>query len=152
MEVGSLFFLLAIIVVVLIIITQPFYLAGRSLEGTKLAAPDDSLEEAEYQGIVRAIREINTDFELGKLTGEDFDAQRKVLEDQAFRWMRKNQGTTGDDLAADASQGSEIEQMIHSRRMERSEQTAGFCPKCGKPVQKSDQFCPTCGEPTRLYL
>ncbi len=38
-----------------------------------------------------------------------------------------------------------IEVMIASRRRSRREKSAGFCPKCGKPVQQSDRFCPKCG-------
>ena len=38
-----------------------------------------------------------------------------------------------------------LEYMIANRRRERKEKAAGFCPKCGGPVQKSDQFCPKCG-------
>lgn len=39
-----------------------------------------------------------------------------------------------------------IEQMVVNRRRERTERSAGFCPKCGKPIQQFDQFCPGCGE------
>lgn len=39
-----------------------------------------------------------------------------------------------------------IEKMIIDRRRERVERSAGFCPKCGKPIQQSDQYCPGCGE------
>jgi hypothetical protein len=38
-----------------------------------------------------------------------------------------------------------LEYLIANRRRERKEKAAGFCPKCGGPVQKSDQFCPKCG-------
>jgi len=38
------------------------------------------------------------------------------------------------------------EQMVVDRRRERTERSAGFCPKCGKPIQQFDQFCPGCGE------
>ena len=41
-----------------------------------------------------------------------------------------------------------LEAIIASRRRERSEKAGGFCPKCGRPVQKSDQFCPRCGAKT----
>jgi rubrerythrin len=40
----------------------------------------------------------------------------------------------------------EIEQLISARRQGRKELSSGFCPKCGKPVQKSDVFCPKCGK------
>lgn len=39
----------------------------------------------------------------------------------------------------------EIEDLIASRKRERKESSAGFCPGCGKPVQKSDKFCSRCG-------
>ena len=40
----------------------------------------------------------------------------------------------------------DIESMISARRMKRKEKSAGFCPKCGKPVLISDRFCPSCGK------
>jgi hypothetical protein len=47
----------------------------------------------------------------------------------------------------------EVEKLISIRRQSRKELSSGFCPKCGKPVQKSDIFCPKCGtkqsEPSR---
>ncbi len=39
----------------------------------------------------------------------------------------------------------ELEEMIAARKRERKESAAGFCPHCGKPVQKSDKFCSKCG-------
>ena len=38
-----------------------------------------------------------------------------------------------------------LEDLIASRKRQRQEKTAGFCPKCGRPVQKSDKFCSRCG-------
>jgi hypothetical protein len=40
----------------------------------------------------------------------------------------------------------ELETLLASRRRARHEKTAGFCPQCGKPVQKSDRFCHQCGK------
>ena len=48
----------------------------------------------------------------------------------------KQAGLTDDDL----------ESMISSRRKGRKAKSAGFCPKCGKPVVASDKFCPSCGK------
>jgi hypothetical protein len=45
-----------------------------------------------------------------------------------------------------SARADEIEDLIASRKRARSESAAGFCPKCGKPVQKSDRFCSKCGE------
>lgn len=39
----------------------------------------------------------------------------------------------------------EVEAMVSARRQARQEKAAGFCPKCGRPVAKSDRFCSRCG-------
>jgi hypothetical protein len=38
-----------------------------------------------------------------------------------------------------------LEEMIASRRQNQAEKPGGFCPRCGRPVQKSDRYCPRCG-------
>jgi hypothetical protein len=40
----------------------------------------------------------------------------------------------------------DLESMISSRRKSRTNKSAGFCPKCGKPVMVTDRFCPACGK------
>lgn len=42
-------------------------------------------------------------------------------------------------------QDDDLEALIASRRRDRKEKAAGFCPQCGRAVQKSDLFCPKCG-------
>jgi hypothetical protein len=43
-------------------------------------------------------------------------------------------------------QDDDLEALIANRRRDRKEKAAGFCPACGKPLQKSDRFCPKCGQ------
>ena len=52
-----------------------------------------------------------------------------------------DQGSTSPVTADD-----EVEARIAARRRERQGKSAGFCPQCGMPVQKSDLFCPKCGK------
>lgn len=151
MEVGSLFFLLAIIVVVLIVITQPFYRPEKAQAARAVISQKGDEEDPEYLAIVRNIRELTADYEMGKINQADYNSQRSLLEDQALKKFSQIE-LRGSKSASTQEQGSEFEEMIHSRRMNRTEPTSGFCSRCGKPVQKSDQFCPSCGEPTRLYL
>lgn len=42
----------------------------------------------------------------------------------------------------------QLEAKIAERRRQRNGKAAGFCPKCGSPLQKSDRFCPRCGAPS----
>jgi len=52
------------------------------------------------------------------------------------------------DASAQAAQltDDDIESMIAARRKNHKDRSAGFCPKCGKPVLASDRFCPSCGK------
>jgi hypothetical protein len=43
------------------------------------------------------------------------------------------------------AQNDVLEDLIAKRKKQRKESSAGFCPRCGRPVQKSDQFCSRCG-------
>ncbi len=38
-----------------------------------------------------------------------------------------------------------LEEVIAARKRQRKETAGGFCPKCGRPVSKSDKFCSKCG-------
>lgn len=44
-----------------------------------------------------------------------------------------------------AAAADELEELVASRKRARQEKAAGFCPSCGRPVQKSDKFCARCG-------
>ncbi len=46
-------------------------------------------------------------------------------------------------LVGDAD--DEVEVQLANRRRTRQDKSAGFCPQCGRPIQKSDRFCPKCG-------
>ena len=59
-------------------------------------------------------------------------------------------GRGGDSarLAMPGPAEDEFEAILADRRRARQEKAAGFCPKCGQPVHKSDRFCPKCGATT----
>ncbi len=44
-----------------------------------------------------------------------------------------------------ATAADPLEELIASRRVQRQEKSGGFCPKCGRPVKRSDKFCSGCG-------
>ncbi len=44
-----------------------------------------------------------------------------------------------------SSPDDELEAALAARRRQRLEKSAGFCHRCGVPIQKSDKFCPKCG-------
>jgi len=57
-----------------------------------------------------------------------------------------NGAATGDTSSTSSYPADDpLEVLIATRRRERQESSAGFCPQCGTPVQKSDRFCAKCG-------
>jgi len=52
------------------------------------------------------------------------------------------------EVGKPVSQEDEVlETLIAIRRGAHQTKGGGFCPRCGRPVQKSDRFCPKCGAP-----
>lgn len=125
---------------------------------------------AERDRLLTALRELEFDQTLGKIPEEDYPVQRAHLMQQAAHVLRQLDALNGETHAAsaeerlenavavrpvstapisqpkpNAAEVDELEAQIAARRRSRQEKSAGFCPKCGKPVQKSDQFCSRCG-------
>jgi hypothetical protein len=61
--------------------------------------------------------------------------------------MEAMAGPGAESLPLEVVEDDEIEVQLAARRRMRSDRSAGFCPNCGRPVQKSDRFCPKCGTP-----
>jgi hypothetical protein len=107
--------------------------------------------------VLRKIDSLATPSALVSSTGT------AALPDRALRGVREGDGGEGQDTEArleraiaarraDASvarvevSDDDLESMISSRRKRRANKSAGFCPKCGKPVMVTDRFCPSCGK------
>ncbi len=129
---------------------------------------------AEHERLLTALQELDFDNALGKIPADEYPSQRSQLLQSAANVLRQldsfseaqpQQGVEARLEAAiaahraDAAQSSpelvaipaaangkdEIEALIAQRRAARKEKSAGFCPRCGKPVTKSDIFCSKCG-------
>jgi hypothetical protein len=172
MDIGAIFFTLALITLVGMYVGQP-YIQQR---GRRASQEDHEVSAlmAEYDRAVNSLQELDFDNSLGKIPAEDYPRQRAELLVQGADLLRKldaftpsssPQGKRGRDaesrmeaavasLRADASANKaaavmdddDLESMIASRRKSHKEKSAGFCPKCGKPIMVSDRFCPSCGK------
>jgi len=67
------------------------------------------------------------------------DGARRISVPQAVAVANGGNGNGGQ------VEDDDLEALLATRRRARQEKSAGFCPKCGGPVQKSDRFCPKCG-------
>lgn len=126
---------------------------------------------AERDRLLNALQELDFDNAVGKIPPEDYPVQRAALLQAGADVLRKldeieqhsPSGSAEDRVEAevaarraDASERGErkrlpaadqddLEALIASRRRARKEKAAGFCPRCGRPIQKSDRFCSSCG-------
>lgn len=169
MDIGAIFFTLAVITLVGMYVGQPF-VQRRGRRATQEDHEYSSLM-AEYDRAVNTLQELDFDNALGKVPAEDYPRQRAELLAKGADLLRKldamrpQERKTGHDAEsrmeaavasrrADASDeksvavldDDDLESMIAARRKTRKEKSAGFCSKCGKPVQVSDRFCPSCGK------
>jgi hypothetical protein len=128
---------------------------------------------AERDRLLTALQELDFDNALGKIPAEDYPQQRAALLQRAAAALRQLDELQGAEdaeaaqamqtaeerveqavavrradsaaLPGQAGNGDELEALIAARRKERQEKSAGFCPKCGRAVTRSDKFCSRCG-------
>ncbi len=169
MDIGAIFFTLAVVTLVGMYVGQP-YIQRRGRRAT-IEDHEYSTLMADYDRTVNTLQELDFDNALGKVPVDDYPRQRADLLAKGADLLRKLDAMrpqeTGRDAEsrleaavassrADASANKpvaaldddDLENMIASRRKTRKDKSAGFCPKCGKPILASDRFCPSCGKAT----
>lgn len=88
---------------------------------------------------------------LDEFDGDISDAEIEQRIEAAIAERRSAMAETVDAVGAEHPQvvivdaDDEVEMQLAARRRARQDKSAGFCPRCGRPVQKSDRFCPKCG-------
>ena len=154
--------------------SAPSPFQGASRRGYAAATSDQELSSllAERDRLINALQELDFDYTLGKIPAEAYPGQRgELLRNGAdvlrrIDALRVSPSPEGNDAEsrieaavaahrADASPqltpalvavDDDIESRVSARRSERTDQSGGFCPNCGKPVLSSDRFCPHCGK------
>ena len=94
--------------------------------------PSDLIERKE--AIYAAIKDIEFDYQMGKLSEEDFQELRQQYKDDAVKLLKKI-----DQKQKKAVKGEAI-------RSKKNDATANFCWMCGTALVASDKFCANCGE------
>jgi len=95
-----------------------------------------------------AIRDLDFDFQTGKVDQKDYAALRQQLEREAVQILRQIDAT--DPLVA---LDHEIEQQVLALRRHNISTVCGpsreFCFGCGSPLENGENFCPCCGQALR---
>jgi len=96
-----------------------------------------------------AMRDLDFDFQTGKVDQKDYGELRRQLEKEAVDILRQL-----DAVDPRTVFDNELErQVIGLRRHHTStarDSGAETCPSCGTPLESDDNFCPSCGQALRL--
>lgn len=91
------------------------------------------------ENIYAAIKDIEFDYQMGKLSEEDFKELRQQYKDEAVNLLKE----------IDATQQKIIKPAAPQSKSKSKEPVKGkaakFCWICGTPVTKADKFCANCG-------
>lgn len=164
----------AFLLVLTVLILVGLYLYAPFLDRRRASDPEVEHEAsvlmAERDRVINALRDLDFDAGLGKIPAEDYPAQRALLVQKGAEiWRRLDElppsvapphaedrlsrienaaSSRRPDAPSRAAlvPDDEVESLIAERRRLRKERSAGFCPRCGRPVQVSDRFCPACGK------
>ncbi len=184
MQAGSLLLGLALLVVVAVFVLRPLAERRTDNGGDRLTFSYGKGEEtgrATRDGLLRqrgaiyaAIRELDFDFGLGKISEEDYRPQRERLVAQGVEVLKQLDALPPDGTATfEAEIEAEVKRLRQKRgrpmgrrarkpaapkqvsdeeieaqvRALRRRQTpaSSFCAQCGAAVQPDDRFCRNCG-------
>jgi len=171
MDIGAIFLLFSVCLLTGLFVARPF-LERRRVSIVSANDQEISALLAERDRLIMALQELDFDHTLGKIPSQDYPAMRANLLQRATDVLRKLDALQPQNIdsmdaesrveaviaarRADAAiekvekrevSDDDLDELIASRRASRKEKSAGFCPKCGKPVLRSDRFCPSCGKP-----
>jgi len=137
---GSIFIVLAVGILAFAYITNEF---GRQVHPQLYEEVDAAgLGSGRvYQQKLYWLKELEIEYETGKIEASDYLQQKEKLQNEALEVLTRIQAFSNTVQIKD----KDVEEMIQDRRMERVERSAGFCVKCGSPLQRSDLFCSSCG-------
>ena len=154
MDIAAILFLVALLLTISLYLMSP--LMGERLRRTAEEPQEVSSLLAERERLLNALQELDFDFQLGKIPAEDYPAQRTDLLQKGAAVLKKldalapSRPPQAVSAAASVQAGTisddDIETMLAARRRARKTHSAGFCPRCGKPILATDQFCPSCGK------
>ncbi|OGO71180.1 MAG: hypothetical protein A2Z37_07040 [Chloroflexi bacterium RBG_19FT_COMBO_62_14] len=154
MDLGSLLVILAVFVIAAAFIARPL-VEGHGSE----IGPEErriSALKAERDQVLDSILEIEMDQAMGKLSPEDFQAQRGLMVGRGAALLKELAGLedrgpapsgSGLDGAGNVAAWAERELEAEVMRLRRAgaSTSEGFCGQCGEPVRAGDRFCTHCG-------
>jgi len=146
------FILIAIIIVAVIAaVAYPLVFAPRG----KMYHDSNALDAltAQRESAYDALRDLDFDYQLGKLSQSDYAALREKYKTRAALILQQIDAT-GNGTDADAKIERQIAEMRRTKddvieseiARRRAAKSKSFCAHCGMPYRAGDKFCVKCGK------
>lgn len=140
MSIGAIFIGIAMLVIAIPIVINPVIKASRKEEPGEviegLSAAADRHDET-----LLALRDLEFDHQVGKITEEDYADLRAALMVTAAAALEEQE-------KQEAELDARLEQAIRLRREKQSKSI--LCSQCGSILDPSDRFCRSCGTPMEV--
>jgi photosystem II stability/assembly factor-like uncharacterized protein len=137
------FALLALLAVIgsAVLVAQP--LIRRRAASPLVWASRNGLVAEEKAALLEGLRELDFDYEMGRLTAEDYGQLQANLRRRAIAALELE-----DEQLHKLDEA--IEQAVAAERARRQgapslTPATPVCPHCGQPISGSERFCPSCG-------
>lgn len=132
-------FLLLTIAVTFFVMTPILQSRSRRSPAARVNSNDRASDlEDRKQNIYATIKDIEFDYQMGKLSEEDFHALRQQYKDEAVQVLKE----------LDKAEMKKGKKKVSGRKIsgkQQAENAAGFCWVCGTALASRDKFCPNCG-------
>lgn len=141
------------IAVAFYLVALPLLQHARRSSGPELeiSTEQERLDEllAQRDAAFQALRELNFDYRVGKISDEDFVAFEANLKRHAANTLRAlDEWEAEADDELDVAMEAEIKarrQALSGRANGRDAEAGGPCPQCGSVTAAADRFCSSCG-------
>ncbi len=148
------FIVIAILLIAVVaFVAYPLFTAQR---GNKIETPNalDTLI-AQRDSAYDAIRDLDFDFQMGKLSQSDYAAMREKYKARAALALQQIDALGGGDSKADKQIEAQVAKLRRTKTDSLEAEIAQLrtarasaqlkCSKCGTRYQPGDQFCAKCG-------
>ena len=138
-----LFIVLAILLTAAALLAVAYPILSKSSTSKPASTAQESLDEllGQRDAAMQALRELNFDHRMGKISDEDFAVFELNLKQHAAETLRAlDEWEAQTDVDLDQS----MEREIATRKSQLSS-GARACPSCGRPAADDDKFCAICG-------
>jgi ribosomal protein L32 len=112
----------------------------------------DKILQRSKEDVYAAIKEMDFDREMGKISDEDYRELRAQYAAKAVAILRESERTKAAETDVESAIEKEVQRLrgkeTGKRKTKKSQGSAhqiNFCPQCGKKVAPRDRFCQGCG-------